>query len=163
MLNFTDSVFLSQFIRQGGGDTPFVEAGLACRCAGQSKQLLGLSMLHQKVAVFHVLIRRGGQHKLSMKLLASMVEAGLAPDAVTVGELISSLSDRERWDEAQRVVEIAEKTGAIPPSSLDSSFEVDVSHLPSAIAKVKVRSFCCCSHVARTALASSFVVHIFPC
>lgn len=75
-----------------------------------------------------------------MKLLASMVEAGLAPDAVTVGELISSLSDRGRWDEAQRVVEIAEKTGAIPASSLDSSFEVDVSHLPSAIAKVKVRA-----------------------
>lgn len=75
-----------------------------------------------------------------MKLLASMVEdAGLAPDAVTVGELISSLSDRGRWDEAQRVVEIAEKTGAIPPSSLDSNFEVDVSHLPPAIAKVKVR------------------------
>ena len=75
-----------------------------------------------------------------MKLLASMVEAGLAPDAVTVGELISSLSDRGRWDEAQRVVEIAEKTGAIPASSLDSRFEVDVSHLPSAIAKVKVRA-----------------------
>lgn len=84
-------------------------------------------------------VRRGGQHKLSMKLLASMVEAGLAPDAVTVGELISSLSDRGRWDEAQRVVEVAEKTGAIPPSSLDSTFEVDVSHLPPAIAKVKVR------------------------
>ncbi|CAB1101619.1 unnamed protein product [Ectocarpus sp. CCAP 1310/34] len=83
--------------------------------------------------------RRGGQHKLSMKLLASMVEAGLTPDAVTVGELISSLSDRGRWDEAQRVVEIAEKTGAIPASSLDSDFEVDVSHLPPAIAKVKVR------------------------
>lgn len=83
--------------------------------------------------------RRGGQHKLSMKLLASMVESGLAPDAVTTGELISSLSDRGRWDEAQRVVQIAEKTGAIPPSSLDSDFEVDVSHLPSAIAKVKVR------------------------
>ncbi|CAM9211127.1 unnamed protein product [Scytosiphon promiscuus] len=84
--------------------------------------------------------RRGGQHKLSMKLLASMVESGLSPDAVTTGELISSLSDRGRWDEAQRVVQIAEKTGAIPPSSLDSDFEVDVSHLPSAIAKVKVRS-----------------------
>ncbi|CAN0044183.1 unnamed protein product [Ectocarpus sp. 4 AP-2014] len=83
--------------------------------------------------------RRGGQHKLSMKLLASMVEAGLTPDAVTVGELISSLSDRGRWDDAQRVVEIAEKTGAIPASSLDSDFEVDVSHLPPAIAKVKVR------------------------
>ncbi|CBN76149.1 conserved unknown protein [Ectocarpus siliculosus] len=83
--------------------------------------------------------RRGGQHKLSMKLLASMVEAGLTPDGVTVGELISSLSDRGRWDDAQRVVEIAEKTGAIPASSLDSDFEVDVSQLPPAIAKVKAR------------------------
>lgn len=83
--------------------------------------------------------RRGGQHKLSIKLLASMVEAGLTPDAVTIGELISSLSDRGRWDDAQRVVEIAEKTGAIPASSLDSDFEVDVSRLPPAIAKVKVR------------------------
>lgn len=73
-----------------------------------------------------------------MKLLASMVGAKLTPDMVTVGELISSLSDRGRWDEASRVLEIATRTGAIPPSSLDGEFEVDVSNLPAAVAKVKV-------------------------
>ena len=82
--------------------------------------------------------RRGGQHDLSMKLLASMVGANLTPDIVTVGELISSLSDRGRWDEARRVLDIASRTGAIPPSSLDGDFEVDVSNLPAAVAKVKV-------------------------
>lgn len=117
--------------------------------------------------------RRGGQHKLSMKLLASMVEAGLTPDAVTVGELISSLSDRGRWDDAQRVVEIAEKTGAIPASSLDSDFEVDVSHLPSAIAKVKVRNLggsagCfdvrtrrMCTGLSSVTLSSWLAVHLY--
>ena len=67
-----------------------------------------------------------------------MVGANLTPDMVTVGELISSLSDRGRWDEASRVLEIATRTGAIPPSSLDGEFEVDVSNLPAAVAKVKV-------------------------
>lgn len=73
-----------------------------------------------------------------MKLLASMVGANLRPDSVTVTELISSLSGRGRWDEAKQVLEIAEHTGAIAPSTLDGEFEVDVSSLPSAIAKVKV-------------------------
>lgn len=74
-----------------------------------------------------------------MKLLASMVGAKLTPDAVTVAELIASLSERGRWDSADQVFEIASRTGAIPPSPLDGEFEVDVSQVPSAIAKVKVR------------------------
>ena len=83
--------------------------------------------------------RRGGQHDLAMELLSSMLRAGLSPDDITVAELVSSLSDRGKWDEAIQALEIATRTGAIPVSLLDGDFEVDVSHLPSAIAKVKVR------------------------
>lgn len=68
-----------------------------------------------------------------------MLRAGLSPDDITVAELVSSLSDRGRWDEAIQALEIATRTGAIPVSFLDGDFEVDVSRLPSAIAKVKVR------------------------
>ena len=73
-----------------------------------------------------------------MELLASMLRAGLSPDHITVAELLSSLSDRGKWDKAIQVLEIAARTGAIPSPALDGNFEVDVSHLPSAIAKVKV-------------------------
>ena len=73
-----------------------------------------------------------------MELLASMLRADLSPDDITVAELVSSLSDRGKWGDAIQALEIAARTGAIPASSLDGEFEVDVSHLPSAIAKVKV-------------------------
>lgn len=71
-----------------------------------------------------------------------MLQAGLSPNDITVAELVSSLSDRGKWGEAIQALEIATRTGAIPASFLDGDFEVDVSHLPSAIAKVKVRQEC---------------------
>lgn len=67
-----------------------------------------------------------------------MVQADLTPDTGTLTGLIGSLADRGQWQDADRVFEIAVKTAAYPPSSLDGEFEVDVSRLPSAIAKVKV-------------------------
>lgn len=73
-----------------------------------------------------------------MQLLASMVQANLTPEAGTLISLISSLSNLGLWQDADRVFEIAANAGAIPQSSLDGDFEVDVSRLPSVIAKVKV-------------------------
>lgn len=73
-----------------------------------------------------------------MNFMASMVQADLTPDARTVSELITSLSERGRWSDANQVLETAKRTGAIPSSSLDSDFEVDVSGLSSAIVKTKV-------------------------
>lgn len=74
-----------------------------------------------------------------MQFMASMVKAGLKPDLVTVTELVSSLSERGRWSDADRVFEIAVRTKTLEQSSLDDDFEVDVSRLSPAMAKIKVR------------------------
>lgn len=74
-----------------------------------------------------------------MKLLASMVQAGLKPDLVTVTELVSSLAERGRWSDADRVFGIAVRTKTLQQSSLDDEFEVDISGMSSSMARVKVR------------------------
>ncbi|CAM9855446.1 unnamed protein product, partial [Choristocarpus tenellus] len=72
-----------------------------------------------------------------MQLLGSMVKARLQPDRITVYELITSLTDQGKNDEVDKLFEVATHTGSLIPSMLDDEWEVDISQLPSSVAKAK--------------------------
>jgi len=84
--------------------------------------------------------RRSNDWKWGLKIMADMLASNVKPDMITISNLMEVLEKNSQDKEADALFEEALKQGLIfGPSSLDMTWEVDVSRLPPLVAKHAVR------------------------
>lgn len=84
--------------------------------------------------------RRSGKYQDAIDLLKEMEDLGLQPDLATVTDMVNALTEGDMVNEADAVYARGEASGALPSSTLDSDWELDISTLPPSVARAKVRS-----------------------